>query len=247
MDRTSELLALRERPLDEPNMLQNWLDLTFLHWAVEPTVIQEKISAELQVDTFEGKAYLSMVPFTMTGIRHLKLPPIPGFSAFHEWNLRSYVVGPDGPGVWFIRLDAANLAAVRTARTFFKLPYWHSTMSLTRGEADRSYRCTPKSGIADDEPWVINTRLEPEVRLAEPGSLEFWLVERYLLYSYAKGRLYSGQVHHSPYRIQTAQVATYPLGLLAAEGFSNLGDPIPEMQFSEGVSVELFPLKRVGT
>ena len=68
---------------------------------------------QLELDLFEGTAYVGLVPFTMTGVRPVGLPPVRGISSFHETNVRTYVhrEGRD-PGVWFFSLDAANRIAV---------------------------------------------------------------------------------------------------------------------------------------
>jgi len=241
-----QLIALREGPVGSPVMLQNWLDLTFIHWLVDPALIQSKLPPGLVVDTLEDQAYLSLVAFTMTGIRSPRLPAVPGLSAFHEWNLRTYVIGPNGPGIWFFSLDAANLVAVLAARAWYKLPYHYATMGMDRTDGSRSYTCrriTPNRKAND---WSVQVSFEPELRIAAPRSLEFWLVERYLLYSYSREKLYAGRVSHSPYQLADASVQSLFLNLPEIEGFEGLGAPIPQMQFSPDVSVGCWKLVESG-
>src|SRR5688572_26394727 len=101
----------RVTPTLEPDqqvfMYQNWHHLAFLHWEVPRAELQALIPPELTVDLFEGKSYVGLVPFTLTGVRPILLPPLPGVSSFHEINVRTYV-HRDGrdPGVWFFSLDA---------------------------------------------------------------------------------------------------------------------------------------------
>lgn len=224
-------------------MYQNWTDLTFVHWEVDPGLLKSKLPSGLEVDTFKGKAYLSFVPFTMVGIRLAGMPAFPGLSAFHEWNLRTYVVGPHGPGVWFYSLEAANSPAVLFGRNWFKLPYYKAKMSLKREGRQRTYeslRLWPRPTAGHS---LCASAFDEECGTLEPGTLDFWLVERYLLYSFSKGALFAGRVFHSPYEVSRAKLEGLDLDLLRSEGFEGLGEPIPLVHFSHGVSVEIFKLE----
>ncbi|MFN8423535.1 MAG: DUF2071 domain-containing protein [Anaerolineae bacterium] len=106
-------------------MAMSWLDLLFLHWPLDPDVLAPFIPPPLVLDTFDGRAWLGVVPFRMAGVRLRGLPPIPGTAAFPEINVRTYAVAPDGRrGVWFFSLDATSRLAVRAARAWFGLPYF---------------------------------------------------------------------------------------------------------------------------
>ncbi len=118
----------RIRPTLRPRRLavmrMNWRDLLFLHWPVPAVILRALIPPQLELDLFEGTAYVGLVPFTMTGVRPVGVPPVPGLSSFHETNVRTYVrLGDRDPGVWFFSLDAANPIAVKLARSLFHLPY----------------------------------------------------------------------------------------------------------------------------
>src|SRR5215470_10299103 len=112
-------------------MRQNWRELLFLHWEIRPDRVRRLVPPQLDLDLFEGTAYVGLVPFTMTGVRPVGLLPVPRLSRFHETNVRTYVhrAGRD-PGVWFFSLDAANRLAVLGARIGFHLPYYHARMIL---------------------------------------------------------------------------------------------------------------------
>ena len=107
----------RIRPTWQPHrrsvMRQSWRDLLFVHWPIQPEELRPLVPSQLDIDLFEGTAYIGLVPFTMTGVRPVGVPPVRGFSSFHETNVRTYVHrnGLD-PGVWFFSLDAANWPAV---------------------------------------------------------------------------------------------------------------------------------------
>jgi uncharacterized protein len=226
---------------------QSWWDLLFLHWEVEASLLRPIVPPALDLDTFEGHAFIGLVPFTMTGVRPVWAPPLPFLSSFHEVNVRTYVhrSGQD-PGVWFFSLDASSRLAVIGARALFRLPYHFARMSLTR-RSDGSIDYTSDRRWPGPRPGRCAIRYAPEgvVCPAAPGTLEHFLVERYLLYAQSRAQLYRGQVHHAPYPLQSAAVSTLDLGLLAAEGLRLPVAP-PVVHYARGVEVELFPLQRVG-
>lgn len=241
--------ACRQRP-DEPLVMhQRWQRLLFLHWRYPAEVIQQTLPAGLTVDTFDGSAWMGVVPFTMSGIRPRFLPAVPGISAFPELNLRTYVVGPDGvPGVWFYSLDAAGWLGVKIARALFHLPYFHAEMSAAQQEnaGTIEYRCHRKGAdpaLASSFAYVG----ESAPFAAEAGSLEYFLAERYVLYSHnpKTNTLYRGRVHHPPYPLQTARVDRWDANLFALDGFAPEERPFEHALYAEGVEVEVFPLRRV--
>src|SRR5262245_27025051 len=118
-----ERLAVRERPAGRPLLRQSWGKLLFMHWRIDPQRLRGLIPAELEIDTFDGSAWMAIVPFTMWGTRASSLPPVPGLSEMHELNVRTYVHHHRIPGVWFFSLDCNSAAAVLGARKFYHLPY----------------------------------------------------------------------------------------------------------------------------
>ncbi len=241
-------IAPTRRPPGRSVMRQNWRKLLFLHWEVDPAQLRPLVPASLDLDLFEGKAYLGLVPFTMTGVRPVWAPAVPGLSNFHETNVRTYVHhrGRD-PGVWFLSLDAANAIAVRLARASWHLPYHYARMQLEAGEGDQ-----PKLSYDSERLWPGPVPARASIRAeatgtpfaAEPGTLEHFLAERYILYAQKNDRLCSGRVHHTPYPLQTAQVDRCDESLIATAGLSR---PDTELlaHYAEGVSVHVFPLKPV--
>ena len=232
-------------------MRQRWEELLFLHWEMNPDLIQATLPQGLEVDTYEGRAYLGVVPFFMRGVRPSYLPAVPGISDFMECNLRTYVIGPDGPGVWFYSLDCNQAIAVELARHFFHLPYYHAEMSSTSeaGWMDYTTRRLYKSSLQHKEKTSrYRYRPAPEQQEAPvvAGSLDFFLIERYLLYSsnLRKNILYSGRVWHEPYQVATAEVDELVDHLVEVAGFNQLGRPPEHLHYSAGVDVKIFGLKR---
>src|SRR5229473_5325188 len=130
----------RLSPAEEPDapavVLQNWHHLLFLHWEIPPEELQQLVPPELTIDTFEAKAYVGLVPFTVTGVRAVLTPPLPWISSFHEVNVRTYVhLDGRDPGVWFFSLDASSSIAVAAARAAYKLSYFHSAIEFSASNA----------------------------------------------------------------------------------------------------------------
>lgn len=243
-------IAPTRRPGQYAVMRQGWRELLFLHWAAPPELIRPLLPDSLEIDLFEGLAYVGLVPFTMTGVRPVGFPPVWGLSRFHETNVRTYVhlAGRD-PGVWFFSLDAASAVAVRLARALYHLPYHHARMFLAREETgpDRSlprltYAGTRRRSETGSASYAIRAQVTGPVNPARPGTLEHFLLERYILYTRFQDRLYLGRVHHSPYPAQPAAVLAFDEDLLAAAGISR-PQGIPMAHFAQGVDVDVFRLR----
>jgi hypothetical protein len=237
----SERLALRERPRGLPIGQMNWGKLLFMHWPIAPEALRPLIPERLTIDTFDGAAWIGVVPFTMWGVRPTFVPPIPGLSRFHELNVRTYVHLNGVPGVWFHSLDAASALAVWGARTFFHLPYFNARMSLKQ-ESDRIVyaserthkRATPARFQAT---WKIGDALPT----SEPGSLAFFLTERYCLYAARGAKLYRMRIFHPPWPLRRAELESYDSTMIEAHGLPT-PDSSPLLHYAEALHVEGWPL-----
>lgn len=118
-----------------------WRDLTFLHFAYPPEVVQALLPDDLVVDTWTDprgleQAWVGLVPFEMVVATPggLRLPVV---GTFPETNVRTYVRNQSGrPGVWFCSLEAGGLAATLTARFTYGLPYYWAEMTIDRGRPE---------------------------------------------------------------------------------------------------------------
>ncbi len=234
---------MRERPGGFPIMRQNWGKLLFIHWPIDVKLLRPLIPAQLTIDTFDGSAWIGVIPFTMWGIRASFLPPIPGTSAFHELNVRTYVTLNGIPGVWFFSLDAANPLAVWAARRFYNLPYFNAEMSLDQTDKTIHYsssRQDTRGAPAElKTTWVIGERLP----LSSPDSLGFFLTERYCLYSKRDGELYRAQIHHQPWPLQEAELTAFSSTMIESQGLpSPQGGPL--LHYSKEIGVDIWPLKK---
>lgn len=228
-------------------MYQSWRNLLFLHWVWDAQEIQHTLPPGLYVDTFDGQAYLGIVPFFMRDIRPRFCPPVPGISNFLELNLRTYVYDERGiAGVWFYSLDANQWLAVKVARLLFGLPYYHAVMQT---------QLDSQNNIVYDlwrlhRPEIARSRFiyqgHGQPHQAEPRTLEFFLLERYILFSYNRRTqsLSTGQVYHTPYPMSNAVVMAWDDSVIEMNGFTRPERPPEHVAFSPGVSVEVFALEK---
>ena len=243
-----ERLRVRQRPAGTPVMRQLWRHLGFLHFPVDAAALAATLPPGLEVDVFDGQAYVGLVPFT---IPRSRLPGlgVPVTPPFHELNVRTYVHrGGRGPGVWFFSLDAASRLAVLGARAVYGLPYFHAAMSMrvagSDSQVDIVYSSRRSSRGADSKAAAFSGHYGPSGAAAEarPGSLEFWLVERYLLYSWNGRRLSTARVFHAPYPVQPAR-AEVTETVIAAAGLSVRG-PAAHVHYASEVDVRIYRPRR---
>jgi uncharacterized protein len=207
-------------------MAQTWHDLLFAHWAVPLTALRSQIPAALEIDTFDGAAWLAVVPFRMSGVRIRGTPAVPWLSDFPELNVRTYVKRAGKPGVWFFSLDAANAVAVELARRWFHLPYFRATMQIKKRDNWFEYCSARKHRGAPRAQLSVKYRPIAPPQFPVPGTLEHFLSERYCLYTTnASGRLIRGEIHHAPWPLQLAEADFTENTMTIASGIA-----LPESQ-----------------
>jgi uncharacterized protein len=202
-------------------MAQSWHDLLFAHWPIEAARLRPHIPARLEIDTFDGQAWIAVVPFRMSGVRLRGTPALPGLSAFPELNVRTYVVAKSKPGVWFFSLDAQNSVAVAIARAWFHLPYFRAAMQCE--DQTGWIRYSSKRTHRGASPCALKASYRPigEVFEAQPGTLEHFLTERYCLYSVgSRGRILRGEIHHQPWHLQPAEAHFQQNSMVEAAGIA---------------------------
>ena len=239
--------AVRNLPADrKPVMHQTWADLLFLHWRLDPVDLQATMPPGLTIDTFDGSAWLGLIPFQMRKIRPAGLFPVPWISYFLELNVRTYVHDAAGnPGVWFYSLETNRWLAYWTARTFFKLPYFNAQMSVNRQhDGFLDYQCQRNGTDRGKASYLYRPDRDVSERESTPESLEFFLLERYLLFSHvpSRGALFSGQVHHTPYRYRPVEVPLWSTLPAQWNSLPQLTGPPDHACVAEPVDVAVFPL-----
>ena len=236
-------LAAREPDGHRPLVMRHrWEELLFLHWRVPAERIQKTLPAGLTVDTYNGDAYLGIVPFFMRQVRPIGLPGVRWVSHFHELNVRTYVFDDRGiPGVWFYSLDCDQPLAVVAARVLTGLNYCHAEMDSARDEFIH-YGCR-RAGTKD----VAHYRYRGLGRASQsnPESLEFFLLERYYLYAMRGRSLVRGQVSHAPYEYRGAEVPRYSTVPAIVDGFSEISGPPVHTCFVDGLDVNVYATRAV--
>jgi uncharacterized protein len=233
MDRQHEILQVTDhRPWPLPDapwaMRQTWVDLLFAHWPVDPARLTAVVPAPLTVETFEGKAWLGVVPFAIRDLGVRSMPGIPTATDFLEINVRTYVSCNGRSGVYFFTLDASSTLAVAGARTAFGLPYHHATMSIGRSGDWISY-----SSERDEGSRSFRGRYRPVGApfAAAPGTLEHFLTERYALMNVTSGGVQHVDIHHVPWPLRHAE-AEIDVCTIAGVAGVTVADCAPVLHFA---------------
>ncbi len=236
-------VAERRRPEGTPVMHQSWGKLLFMHWEVPVESLRPHIPAPLEIDTFREKAYIALTPFTMWNVRPIFTPPIPWLSAFHELNCRTYVHLADEPGVWFFSLDANSALGVWGARLLYHLPYFYSQIELTEsdGAIDYNLKRPAEKRARFNANWSVE---KGDPFHAIPGSIEFFLTERYCLFTEHNEKIYRCRIHHEAWPLRYAGLNSFETDLFTANNLiAPNGEPM--VHFGGPVDVEIWPIESV--
>jgi uncharacterized protein YqjF (DUF2071 family) len=219
-------------------MGQTWEDLLFAHWRMPPEAIRPLVPDGLEVESFDGSAWLGVTPFRITGLRARGTLPLPLVSHFLELNVRTYVSAGGKPGIWFFSLDAESRLAVEAARRTYRLPYHHARMSARHESGWTEVESARRAAV-----FCGRYRPRGEVFQAEPGSLEWFLAERYCLYTVdGQGGLYRAEIHHPLWPLQEAD-AEIELNTMAPEGLK-IAPGRPLCHFASRQDALIWPLSR---
>ncbi|MCM3782607.1 DUF2071 domain-containing protein [Neobacillus mesonae] len=248
-----EILEVTEhRPFPLPKgfwvMKQVWKDLLFVHWPLSPEELEPSIPLGLDLDTRDGKAWVTISPFRMDPIQIRGVPAIPGVSRMLELNVRTYVIKNGKPGVFFFTLEASNPIAVTAARLVGHLPYNTAHMDISSHSGRFHYLSSRKTAVEGNA--IFEGKYAPkdnEVFNAEKGTLLYWLTERYCLYtSDAKSTIYSGDIHHPPWPLQEAELQMQQNTLLSLTGIAvDAMMPPSLLTYTKQLEVLIWPIKSV--
>jgi uncharacterized protein len=228
-----------------PLVAMDWRDALFLHWPVAPGALRSLIPSDLELDTFDGAAWISIVAFRIAAARPFGIPPAIALPAFAEINVRTYVSGPQIGGVWFLSLDAASRFAVAAGRRIVRLPYYDAQIDARWTPTDCSYRLLRGDARAPAATFSARARFGGDVRIGAPGSFDAFLVERYCFYTVdPRGRTMRGDVRHPPWLLRNADAEVEENGLLQAAGITPATER-PLIHVSPGVTTRAWPLRPI--
>ena len=248
MNASEILQAVSHRELPLPTspwvMTQTWLDLLFAHWPLSPDALRSRIPSILDIDTFEGQAWVGVVPFRMRDVHPRWIPSVNGISHFPELNVRTYVTYQGYPGVYFFSLEAANPLAVAIARSVFHLPYFNARMTCEQHGDTIYYSSHRTHRGAMPADYLAKYRPVAPIHYAERGTIAHWLTERYSLYTTFHNHLYRGEIHHVQWPLQSAEVEIQK-DTMALSHSIQLPDTRPLLHFSRHQEVLIWPLQRI--
>lgn len=232
------LAASQARPWPVParpwTMWQVWSDLLFAHWPIPAATMAAALPPGLELDTWEGEAWLGVIPFRMPTIQLRAAPNPPPFTHLIETNVRTYVTVDGKPGVYFFSLDADNPITVQAARIWFGLPYFNARFVCDFARPDGSVRYAMRRADHRARPAALDVDYRP-IGLAQPaapGSLADWLTARYALYvTNRHGDIMRGDITHAPWNLAPAEAEFRANTLAASHGFT-LPDIPPLLHFS---------------
>ena len=213
-------------------MVQRWHDLLFAHWRCPVENLRALIPSPLEIETYDGSAWVGVVPFYMSGVRMRLAPPLPTAHAFEELNVRTYVTLDGRPGVWFFSLDCPSTLAVFGARIGMYLPYYRASMKMLRDGEQTTFHSERWSMAGPPAAFAATYRPVGKVFHAGPSTLEHFLTERYHLYSSAGQRLWRGDIFHGRWPLQISHARIERNSMLAAAALRQLGHEPALLHFS---------------
>jgi hypothetical protein len=198
------LRRVGHRPFPIPNsrwtLGQTWEQTLWAHWPVDAAELRDRVPGDLELEEHDGSAWLGIMFFRVRALRARGALPLPGISSFLQLNVRTYVRGPDGlPGVWFFSIDASSRLAALGVRRIYNVPAFHARMTLDSVGGWLEAECAR----IGERGRVFSGRYRAagDVTPAEPGSLEWFLTERYRLFT-AEG---SAEMHHDQWQLRPAE------------------------------------------
>lgn len=231
----SELIkSVSHRPYDMPTedwrYYQEWNNALFMHWKVPVEILRPLVPEKLQIDSFEGEAWVSIVAFTMQKIRPKLLPSLKVISDFHEINLRTYVIHDGKPGVYFLNIEAEKALSAMVSRAISKLPYQKSHIVYSQVDGNNVYVSKSSRGTFLEAEFKIMTDSYTKI------DLDRWLTERYCLYVDENHAVYRYDVHHAEWEINEVKINRLKLLYKIKELVIN--EDIPAYaHYSKGVQV----------
>ncbi|HMF55686.1 MAG TPA: DUF2071 domain-containing protein [Pyrinomonadaceae bacterium] len=240
----TDILTARAKPDGFPVMHQNWGKLLFMHWPIAPELLRPLIPERLTIDTYKSMAWIGVIPFTMWGIRPILLPAIPGLSAMHELNVRTYVHLDHHPGVWFLSLDINSVIAKTAARNFYFLPYYNAQIDLEQKAATIHYTLERDDADSPGAKFDAKWKIGEELSYSKPGSIEFFLTERYCLYTEHRNHLYRASIYHEPWPLQKAELVSMKSTMIESHGLPTPAEE-PLLHYAEALAVDIWPIEEL--
>lgn len=219
---------------------QQWDDLLFMHWPVPYEALRPYVPKSLELETYDGHAWVSIIPFHASK-NCLRGIPF-SFCSFLETNVRTYVRFYDEPGVYFFSMDAGNMLAVAGARRGFSLPYFHATMHIARHGNEIAFESQRNHKNVAARRLSLTYKPEPHTFYAKKDTVIYWLTERYCLYAFKGKTIMKGTISHTPWQLQNADFSIEENDFLP----QIYTRQTPLVQFSKTKVARVHPFETVG-
>ena len=231
-------------PFPMPNrpfaISQEWRELTFMHWKVDPERLKPHLPDGLEIDLFNGEAYVGVIPFVMKNVRPRGLPSVPGISTFAEFNVRTYVIKDGQAGVFFLTLDAKSLVTCFYAPRAYGLPYRYAKAKVKYEGESLQWRSRRSSDGAE---LIGSTSNKGPLQSSDSNTLEHYFFERYCLYTEHQGCIRRAYVYHQPWSFTEAEVNLESNTLLESYNMG-LDALSPDLiHYSQGLLVKTWPIE----
>ncbi len=220
----SRRLVERARPRLPWIVWQSWQELLFLHWKVDAADLRALVPPGLQIDTWRGQGWITVIPMMMVDVRVRGLPQSTALT-WPQINLRTYVRCNGQRGIYFFSIDAASRVCVTTGRAM-NLRMVRAPVSLRHEGRWRIFEGTrPASGRFTAAQLSARYRPRGPVFHAEPDTLTHFHTERELMfYLGRRGGLMSIRVHHPPWPLQHVDAEIANNSYLDTTGLASLLD-----------------------
>ncbi|RHW40204.1 DUF2071 domain-containing protein [Lysinibacillus yapensis] len=218
-------------------MKQTWNDILFAHYPVKKEILEKLVPEQLPLDTYDGVCWVTIVPY-FTSAMHLRgMPPVPGMANFPGFNIRTYVTLNGKPGIYFFSLAAGNWLAAYGAKIAFQLPYFYMNMNYKNVKDFIIFESEKKRGAQ----LLCHYKSISSPSLAEKGSLEDWLVERYCLYTVSKGIVLRADILHHPWLLEKAEAEFHENTLLSSLNIEPASEQ-PLLHYAKKAEVRIWPI-----
>lgn len=223
---------------------QKWDDLLFIHFPIAESELRPFVPDELEIDTFEGQAWIGIVPFLGSENQARKFGRVFSTEDFLELNVRTYVKHKGVEAVHFFTMDASSPLVVKTARSMIGLPYYNAEMEIKNKKGSILYESKRKHDGKANDGFSCSYEPQSEPFQAEPGTLTHWLTERYALLKTKNGKVMKGPIFHEPWELQEAKVTIHQNELIDFLP-DHVKEAEPLVHYSKTKEVKFYPFEKV--
>lgn len=243
-----EFPEVEHRPFPHSNvpwfMTQQWNNMAMFHWPIDTALLEKQIPEQLKIDTFDGVGWLSFAVFQVTHSRIRGFPKVPYFSTFIQINVRTYVTYNGVSGVYFFSLDANKWPIVFGAKVAMKLPYKLAQMTMKNEQTDMYFNSSRKKTGSGSPAFTCQYRPTSESFYPGANSLDYWLLERYCLWTTKGKSVFRSDIHHDRWKVTQAKATIHENSIATFLPQSSFQTE-PLLHFTNEKTAFLWPLRLI--